>query len=265
MDRGKGAWRQRSKYLLGSLAGLCLACGTASANVLFWDDFNDGDIDGWGTAAATRTISVDQGVVEIPPGGSTFYTVRPQAEDGSQVFFSTDGAKTISVSADIQAQDSDDSSNKNGEFGLYLNFTTTTSNSNRYDFRMHSGTTGDNDVIRIRQVLAGSGVTTLASITEADAGIVNGTLNSAMNHFELRLTVGTEKNVIELLMNNNIVLTAETTPVIPETVSMAIHGNNDNDIRFDNTMISTPEPAAMSLVGLAGLGLLHRRKCTKKA
>lgn len=244
-------------------AALCLALGAATANaaVLFQDDFNDGNINGWGTGSVSdKTITVLDGVVEVANVGTAFYTIRPESA-GQQVFYAGGGATQFSVSADIQGNDSNAASSSSGELGLYLSFTTATSTNNRYDFRVHSGGGAGNDDIRIREVLSGVTATLTPTTTQTAIGLNDATVNTSLNHYELRVTVGAAANVIELLINNSSVLTVNATAVVPESVSVAVWGGNINDIRFDNVVVEAiPEPASAAALALLAGGLMLRRR-----
>lgn len=255
------------RLVLAAAAAMLVSTSGASAAVLFQDDFNDGNIDGWGNTGVAMPITVVGGVVDVAPSGTSnaFYTIRP-SDGGNPVLFDTGGASVISLSADIHGQ-SGSSTHTSNELGLYLTFSAAASPNdfNRYDFRFHTGSGGAdnaNDRIRIRKSVNNGPVTNLAEILEADAGLTNAIVNNNFIHFELRVTLGDTSNLIELFADDDLILSAtDASPSPMSYAGLAVWGNGNNDIRFDNVVLETvPEPMSAALMGVCGGIVFGRRR-----
>ncbi len=255
---------QRNVLAAVAVLGLAAASGAAHGGILFEDNFDDGNIDGW-YVSNNPTVTVSGGVVETSTNANnSFYLMRPGTST-TEVTFATGGATIISVSADLQGNNSS-ATHTSGKMGLYLTFsaTATTPAPNRYDFFFD---TGSNDNVPIRKATGGSptalSTTTQTLITANGVNVSDATLNGNLLNFELRLTIGDTSNLLELFVSSQLVSSAiDVTPSAINYVGIAFHADNKNDVRIDNVKLATasiPEPASAALAVL-GLGLILPRR-----
>lgn len=240
-------------------ATLAAASGVQGA-VLFEDDFNDNNLDGWifnqpssdQTEPASRTTVVD-GVVQVATG-TRFVQMTP-GSSGVFTSFATGGTEKVTLSADLAGDAfTGTHSNENTGFYLYASSSATNAQATFYNLIFR----GDTGAISIGERSPTNAQPDILASTTVEAGVLN-----QMNAWRLELTPVGANIELELFLNDTSILThTDLTPRDMANVTPAIYAANGHDIAADNVVFSTsvvPEPTAMAVLGIAGCLLLRRR------
>lgn len=231
----------RSSYTLWGALALLLCCwATAQASVSFKDDFRDDDVSDWAvTNKKHHSISASGGVLQLPQGagtdGVTRYCEIYPIVTGTRRLFMRGKDNVISASADIKGNDESDQHSA-GEMGLNIYLSTDDGAAVRYDFRIHSG---NEEEVRLRKKASGP-IEVLATKTQVEIGHPDTSINADFVHYELRLTIGEQSNLIELLINGKVVMSAnEAFPITMDRAGISLFSGNNNDILADNVQLIT--------------------------
>jgi hypothetical protein len=144
-------------------------------------------------------------------------------------------------------------SQQNDDFGYHIRFATGTNGTNLNEICDEPA--GDNP-------LGGGTGGTLISTVSGTASSINNTTNHLFELLLIRST-GTTLN-FQLFYDGVLKATGTDTSSIVTTFDAIYIGNGNvsTDFSIDNVQLQVPEPASLSLITLAGFGLLRRRQRT---